>query len=55
MAKIAALLLYIALGMLALRPTLPKGVRVSAWIAAMLTFGYIVSVAITKNPAGLFG
>ena len=51
-AKIAALLIYIALGLVALRLGRTKGVRATAWIAAMLTFGYIVSVAVTKNPHG---
>lgn len=52
MAKIAGLLVYIALGMVALRPGTPRRVRALAWIAALLVFGYIVSVAITKSPAG---
>lgn len=52
-AKIVGLLAYIGLGMVALRPARPVGQRVAAWVAALLTFGYIVSVAITKHPAGL--
>jgi uncharacterized membrane protein SirB2 len=53
-AKIAGLLLYIGLGMLALRPGRPVAVRATAWAAALLVFGWIVSVAITKDPyAGL--
>jgi uncharacterized membrane protein SirB2 len=51
-AKIAGLLLYIALGMLALRPGRPQPLRVAAWAAALLVFGWIVSVAMTKNPLG---
>ena len=54
-AKIAGLLAYIGLGMLALRAGRPAPLRAAAWIAAMLTFGYIVSVAITKDPAGFIG
>lgn len=54
MAKIVGLLSYIALGMVALRPGRPTPVRAAAWVAAMLTFGWIVSVAITKNPMGFF-
>ena len=49
-AKIAGLVLYIALGMLALKPGRPTPVRVSAWVAALATFGYIAGVAITRNP-----
>ena len=51
-AKIVGLLAYIALGIVALRPGRPVGVRAAAWMAALVTFGYIVSVAITKHPAG---
>ncbi|MDE2094837.1 MAG: SirB2 family protein [Burkholderiales bacterium] len=55
MAKIIGLLAYIVLGMVALRPGRPWPVRATAWVLALLTFGYIVSVAITKNPAGWLG
>ena len=58
-AKIAGLILYIALGALALRPA-RTGATTSAaarghqlaWTAALTVFGYIVSVAITKDPRG---
>jgi len=53
MAKIAGLMLYIGLGMLALRPGRPLAQRVTAWVAALAVFGWIVSVAITKQPLGL--
>lgn len=48
--KLAALLIYIGLGVLALHAGRTKTLRVSAWVAAMMVFGYIVAVAITKNP-----
>jgi uncharacterized membrane protein SirB2 len=51
-AKIAGLLLYIGLGLLALRPGRPLAVRVAAWVAALLVFGWIVSVAVTRHPLG---
>ncbi len=54
MAKIIGLVVYIGLGMVALKPTRPAPVRAAAWIAALFTFGWIVSVAITKDPRGLF-
>jgi uncharacterized membrane protein SirB2 len=54
LAKIVALVVYIGFGMLALRPRLSRGSRVLAFAAALATFGYIVSVAITKQPAGAF-
>jgi uncharacterized membrane protein SirB2 len=51
-AKVIALLVYIGLGIVALKPSRPKPVRVAALIAAVATFGYIVSVALTKSPLG---
>jgi uncharacterized membrane protein SirB2 len=53
LAKIIGLLLYIALGMIAIRPGRPPAVRGAAWVAALLVFAYIVSVAITKSPLGM--
>jgi uncharacterized membrane protein SirB2 len=53
-AKIAGLLVYIVLGSIALRYGRSKRIRVIAWLAAMTTFGYIASVAITKNESGFF-
>ena len=52
MAKILGLLVYIALGMVTLRPRFGLRLRSSAWVAALLVFGWIASVAITKNPWG---
>lgn len=52
MAKIVALVVYIGLGLVALRPALPQPLRSAAWLGALGTFGYIVSVAIGKNPLG---
>jgi uncharacterized membrane protein SirB2 len=54
LAKVLALVVYIGLGMVALRPRLPLPVRAAAWLAALGTFGYIVSVAVSKSPAGFF-
>ena len=51
-AKIAGLLLYIGLGMLALRAARPLPLRIAAWLAALAVFGWIVSVAVTKDPLG---
>ena len=53
MAKVCGLVVYIGLGVVALRRGLPVGVRLAAWIAALATAGWIVSVAITKNPLGV--
>lgn len=50
-AKVVGLLVYIGLGMIALRFGKTRTVRVGAWIMAQLVFFYIVLVALTKNPA----
>ena len=51
-AKIVGLLAYIGLGMLALRPGGSFAVRLLTWLAALATFGWIVSVALSKDPRG---
>jgi uncharacterized membrane protein SirB2 len=53
-AKIIALLLYIGLGMVALRFGRTKKIKVSAWLLALLTVGYMVSVAYSKSPWGFW-
>jgi len=52
LAKIVGLVLYVAFGVVALRPGRSLAVRAAAWVAALATVGWIVSVAITKNPRG---
>lgn len=54
-AKVLGLLLYIGLGTVALKRGRSQRVRLAAWLAALAVFGYVVSVALTKNPAGFFG
>ena len=49
-AKIAGLLLYIGLGMLALRPGRPTAVRAAAGAGAVAVVAWIVGVALTKDP-----
>jgi uncharacterized membrane protein SirB2 len=49
-AKLMALVLYIVLGAMALRPRLRPALRITSGIVAMAVFAYIVSVAITKSP-----
>ena len=53
-AKVLALLAYIILGSIALRYGTTKKMRVAAWIAALATFGYIASVAVTRTPLGFW-
>ena len=49
-AKLFALILYIVLGTVALKRGRTKGMRIAAWIAALLVFGYMVAVAVTRAP-----
>jgi len=49
-AKFFALLLYIGLGSVALKHGKTKAIRLSAWLAALAIFAYIVLVAIKHNP-----
>jgi uncharacterized membrane protein SirB2 len=48
--KIGGLLLYIILGMMALRFGKSLKIKIISWIAAQIVFFYIVLVALTKNP-----
>jgi uncharacterized membrane protein SirB2 len=49
-AKVVALLLYIGLGMVALKRGRTRTIRTLAWLAALGVFVYIVSVAVSRNP-----
>ena len=51
-AKVIALLVYIGLGMVALRFGKSRRVKVNAWLLALITAGYILSVAYSKSPLG---
>ncbi len=53
-AKLCGLVAYIALGVVALRPGVARGTRAVAAVAALGVAGWIVSVAITKSPLGVF-
>jgi uncharacterized membrane protein SirB2 len=48
-AKVVALLVYILLGTLALKGR-TRGQRAAGFVGALATFGYIVAVAVTKDP-----
>ena len=54
MAKIIALVIYIAVGLVALRFGPSKRVRLSAWLLGLFIFMYIVSVAMSKSALGWF-
>jgi uncharacterized membrane protein SirB2 len=49
-AKALALLVYIGLGTVALKRGRSKRIKAGAFAAAILTFGYIVAVALTQDP-----
>ena len=48
-AKVLALLVYIALGSVALKHGRTRTVRAWAWVAALLVFAYIVATALRKQ------
>jgi len=48
-AKATAVLIYIGLGMVAITYGRTCRTRIAAWVAALLVFGYIVSVALTHS------
>ena len=50
--KIIALLVYIGLGMVALKFGQTLRVRVFAWLAGLVVFLFIVSVALSKSVFG---
>lgn len=60
-AKIIGLIAYVGLGALALRSASgertgrPRARQLIAWLGALVVFGYIVSVALTKSPRGPLG
>lgn len=54
-AKVLALLVYIAVGTVALRRGRTRRGRITAWIIAQLVFIYIVAVAFTRSVVPLPG
>lgn len=50
-AKVIAVVAYIIVGAVALKRGKTKGVRAGAFIAALLIFGYIIKLALTKQVA----
>lgn len=53
-AKVLGLVAYIVLGSVALKRGRSRRVRALAFVAALATVGYIVSVAITHDARGVF-
>jgi len=54
MAKIIALLVYIGVGMVALRFGRSRRIRLYAWLFGLVTILYIMSVALSKSVLGWF-
>ena len=52
--KAMLLVFYIFLGIWALRRGKTRPQRIACFIAAVLVYGYIISVAVTHDPRGLF-
>jgi uncharacterized membrane protein SirB2 len=52
-AKVVLLVIYIALGSFALKRGRTQAVRTSCWIAALLVYLFIVSIARTHDPLGV--
>jgi uncharacterized membrane protein SirB2 len=53
-AKVVGLIAYIALGVVVFRAPFGRPARSAIWVAALVVFAYIVSVAVTKRPVGFF-
>lgn len=54
-AKVFGIIAYIILGVLALREASTRRLRIACWMASMAVFGWIVTVALTRQPIGVFG
>ena len=53
-AKVLLLVVYVVLGSFALKRGRTRAVRTSCWIAALLVYLFIVSIARTHHPLGMF-
>ncbi|MCW8956007.1 MAG: SirB2 family protein [Gammaproteobacteria bacterium] len=51
--KVLLLVLYILLGMVALRWGKTRKIRIGAWFLAVLVFLFIISVATTRSSSGI--
>ena len=52
-AKVLLLVVYVVLGSFALKRGRTRAVRTSCWIAALLVYLYIISIARAHNPLGI--
>lgn len=53
-AKVVLLVVYVVLGSIALKRGRTRAVRVAAFVAALATIGFLVTVARAHHPFGLF-
>jgi uncharacterized membrane protein SirB2 len=51
-AKVLGVIAYIILGALALREANTRRMRIICWLASLAVFGWIVSVALSRQPMG---
>jgi len=52
--KVVLLVAYIVLGSYAIKRGRTKAIRVTAFVAALLVIGFLVSVALAHDPRGIF-
>lgn len=52
--KVLLLIVYIALGLYALKRAHRRSTRIIAYFGALLTFAFMIGVAVTHHPAGWF-
>lgn len=52
--KVLLLIVYIVLGTFALKRGRTRGVRLVCWLAALVVYAYIISVARAHHPLGVF-
>ena len=52
--KVVLLVAYITLGIMAFREGRPRPYRIGFWMLAVAVYLFIISVAITHHPLGIF-
>lgn len=55
MTKLVVLFVFIALGVIAFKRAKTRSAQLTMMALALLTYAFLVSVAVTKQPAGFFG
>lgn len=55
MTKLVFLFVFIALGIFAFKRAKSRGGQLTMMALALVTYAFLVSVAVTKQPAGFFG